>query len=296
MNHFYPLLAWLYWNPAKEAFTIPIIDRSVAWYGICFVFGFFIGYMLIIPIFKRKLGENKSVPVSELQKTSMLLADRITWFIIVGTIVGARLGEVFFYDWPYYKNHLMDIFKVWNGGLASHGGTVGVILAIFLFQRIVCKKYPEFTFLALLDMVVVPTAFVAFCIRIGNFFNQEIIGRETAVPWAVIFAHPADGSPAVPRHPTQLYEAFAYLLTFFLLFYLWKYKSEKMKPGMMCGLFFVLVFGTRFFIEFLKMPLSMLIDESTIHMGQYLSIPFILIGLYLLLRGRKKCCEPVGKC
>ena len=284
MDHVHSLIAWIYWDPPTEAFTLPFIGRPIAWYGICFVFGFFVGYLLIVPIFKRKLQREQKVLPSDIQATSLYLVDRLTWFIIAGTIIGARLGEVFFYDWPYYKHHLLDIFKIWNGGLASHGGTLGVLIAIFLFQRIIGKRY-GFTFLSLIDMVAVPTAFVIVCIRVGNFFNQEILGNETTVPWAIIFGHPADRSAVVPRHPAQLYEAGAYLLIFGLLYYLWKFKAEKFKPGMICGLFFVLVFGFRFMIEFLKTPLSMVIDESVLHMGQILSIPFILLGLFLLLGG-----------
>jgi prolipoprotein diacylglyceryl transferase len=281
MDFLTPLVAWLYWDPPKEAFTIPVIDRPIVWYGICFVFGFLVGYLMMIPVLKRHL--EGTVAPSELHKTCLHIADRLLWFLIAGTLIGARLGEVFFYDWPYYKNHFTDIFKIWNGGLASHGGTVGVLLAIFLFYRTMGKKY-GFSFLGLIDMIAVPTAFVIGWIRIGNFFNQEILGQETTLPWAIVFGHPADGSIPAPRHPAQLYEAGAYFLIFSLLYYLWNYRNSKLTPGLITGLFFTLVFGARFLIEFLKTPLSLVIDETSLHMGQYLSIPFILGGILLLYK------------
>lgn len=279
------IIAWLYWNPERVVFTIPIIDRPIVWYGLWFVLGFAVGYAIVLPMFKRKLQQTRTLskPLNDL---ALYLVDRLTWFVVAGTIIGARLGHVFFYDWPRYQHHLGDIFKVWEGGLASHGGAVGVLLALFLYQRMIRKNFPEFTYIALLDILVVPTAFVACCIRIGNFFNQEILGTPTTVPWAVIFGNPADGSPLEPRHPVQLYEAGVYLFTFFLLGYLWKYKSEKLRPGMLSGLFFILVFVSRFFLEFLKAPQSLMIDESFMQTGQYLSIPCIIFGIWLVLNSR----------
>lgn len=273
-------LSWLVWDPPREAFTVPYLNRPVMWYGIFFVLGFMIGYYIILPILRRKLEKNHPDQAKEL---SVYLAERLVWFTIIGGIVGARLGEIFFYDWPHYRDHPLNVFKVWEGGLASHGGAVGALIAVLLFHRLICKRFPEITLIGLLDMIVIPTAFVAFCIRIGNFFNQEIIGISSTVPWAIIFKHPADGSLPIPRHPTQLYEAFVYLATFIFLFTLWKVKGEHLKQGILSGLFFVIVFGSRFIIEFWKNPLSQMIDESRIHMGQYLSIPFILAGLILMI-------------
>jgi phosphatidylglycerol---prolipoprotein diacylglyceryl transferase len=219
------------------------------------------------------------------QEFAYFLTDRMTWFIILGMIVGARLGHVFFYDWPLYRDHLLEIVKIWKGGLASHGGTVGVLLGLFLYNRWVLKKFPEITPIGLLDMVTVPTGLVISFIRVGNFFNQEIFGPETTVPWAVVFGHPYDGSPALPRHPTQLYEAMAYMTIFLGMLLLWNTRSERLKPGMISGLFFFLVFSVRFVLEFLKQPMSQMIDESFLQMGQYLSVPFILLGLILYLKG-----------
>lgn len=366
MTHFHYFLAWIHWDPPRFAFTVPYIDRPVAWYGIFFALGFILGFLLIIPIFKNKLLQSKKILerdiaswpllISDLKKgigkseghlfsiykrlsvkaqeavkglkikqepdeslkaeilqvlsasmidsqlqlsrshienlfpkaintvreLAVFLTDRMTWFVVAGTIIGARLGHVFLYDWPRYQKNPLEIFKIWEGGLASHGGTIGIMIALFVFLKINQKRFPEFTFIDLLDILCIPTAMAAFWIRIGNFFNQEILGPVTTVPWAVVFGHPYDGSPPIPRHPTPLYEAGAYLFTFVFLYALWKRKGEQLKRGMLIGLFMLCIFGSRFVIEFLKSPQSMMIDESFLSTGQYLSIPFVIMGLVLL--------------
>lgn len=281
------MIAWLYWDPQKVVFTIPLIDRPVVWYGLLFVFGFIVGYFIMLSMFKEKLRQTTKLSPKEISQQAFTLLDRLTWFVVAGAIIGARLGHVLFYDWPRYKDHLFDIVKVWEGGLASHGGAIAILLALFIYQRMINKKFPAFTFVALLDMITVPTAFAGCCIRIGNFINQEVVGNSTTVPWAVIFGHPADGGAPLPRHPVQLYEAVFYLLTFFLLFSLWKFKGNKLRPGIISGLFFILVFGSRVIFDFFKAPQSLIIDETSFQMGQYLSVPFILLGLILLFYGNR---------
>ena len=160
-------------------------------------------------------------------------------------------------------------------------GAIGIFIALYFLYRSYDKKY---SYLRLLDLVVVPTAFVAVCIRAGNFINQEILGTVSRVPWAVIFAHPADGSLPIPRHPVQLYEAGFYLLTFAVLMLLWKKWCRK--DGKIAGLFFVLIFGFRFFVEFFKVEQSSYV-HTTLTMGQYLSIPLIALGCFLLWIKRK---------
>jgi len=276
----HPILAWLFWDPERVVFTIPLINHPIVWYGIWFVFGFIFAYICLIPMIQRRLEGPQ-----ELKRERALIAlDRLTWLVVIGTIVGARLGHVFLYDWPYYQHHLIEIFKVWRGGLASHGGTVGVIIALVVYRISYYKRFPEITFIGLLDMIAVPTAFTACCIRIGNFFNQEILGTESQHPWAIVFGHPADGSAVVSRHPVQLYEALAYLLLFFFLAYLW-ISRPKIKPGMLIGIFFILLFTARFFLEFFKLPQSFMVDESFLQTGQYLSLPFILLGIGLIIYG-----------
>lgn len=286
----HPTLAWLYWNPERTAFTIPFINRPVVWYGLWFVLGFIVGYLILLPMFRYQLQKSRHISnedseaLRSLNPLAYMLLDRLTWFVVGGTIIGARLGHVFFYDWPRYQNNLGDILKVWEGGLASHGGAVGVLIGLILYQRLIRKNFPEFTFITLLDLIVVPTAFTAFCIRMGNFFNQEILGSPSNVPWAVIFGDPIDGKEIAPRHPVQLYEAAVYLLTFFFLWFLWRKWRDDLKPGVLSGLFFIMVFGARFLIEFLKTPQSLMFKETFLQTGQYLSIPFILWGIILLMK------------
>lgn len=363
------LLAWLYWNPPRELFVIPFIERPIVFYGLFFVAGFVIGYFLITALFAQKLGVQKKLQIHDIaswpslikylqvssghsdsplypitQKLSVklkeelsslqlwqdanpsqqenilhaintvlsqsnlnrekleklmpkalvpaknfafLLTDKLTWFIVLGTVIGARLGHVFFYDWPRYQNHWFEIIKVWEGGLASHGGVLGVILGVYLYHRFILKNFPAITLIGLLDCTAVPASLVSFFIRIGNFFNQEILGPPTTLPWGVIFGSPADGGPIVPRHPTQLYEAFAYLAIFFILMFLWQKKSKMLSPGVLCGLCLTLIFTSRLFIDFIKTPQSLLIDESLFQMGQYLSLPFIALGIIFFLFGQK---------
>lgn len=362
------ILSWFRWDPSREIFRIPLLNHPLGWYGLCFVTGFVLGYLVILPLFKRKLLEtthlqerdirswaslikelklfqSSTLPVklslyqklsseakndllnfhfmqepdqvlkkeilrvlndtknklsrSDLEKLfplailpikelSIFLADKITWYVTIGTLVGARLGEIFFYDWPHYRDNPLSIFKIWEGGLASHGGTVGILLALILFRKSIYRNFPEFNFLSILDCLCIPAALGATFIRIGNFFNQEIIGAETDAPWAIIFGHPVFGKPDVPRHPVQLYEALAYFLIFVTLFSLWKFGRKHLREGLLIGLFFVLTFSSRFFIEFYKVPLSAIIDESFLQTGQYLSIPFVVAGSILIWHAMRK--------
>lgn len=364
-------LAWLYWDPAREAFTVPFLDRPVMWYGILFVTGFILGYLLINPILTRFLNQirrlaapdildrphfihvlrtspspivtqldsfldpttreqlkqhtpfkctpeiqkqileglnrflsDSSVSREELQQifgkslastkqTAYFLADRLCWFVVTGTVVGARLGAVFFYDWPYFRQHPLEIFQIWHGGLASHGGVVGVMLSLYLYQRYIRKWYPELTFLRLLDYAAIPSALTACFIRLGNFMNQEILGSPTSLPWGVVFGHPADGSLPIARHPIQLYEAGAYLISFCILWTLWKKHYYDKQPGAFVGLLFIFIFGSRFVLEFWKATQESIIDSSFLQMGQILSIPFILLGCYLVWRAHRSysCCN-----
>lgn len=280
-------LGWITWNPDRVLFTIPYIDRPVAWYGFWFALGFIIGYAVFVPMIRDRLMQMRHISREQAAPLAQRYVDRMTWIIVVGMIIGARLGHVFFYEWPIYKAYPMEIFKVWKGGLASHGATVGILIALFIYRLMTRKEYPEFNFITLLDTIVVPTAIPAAFIRIGNFFNQEILGTPSNVPWAVIFGDPADHSAVVPRHPVQLYEAIVYLFTFFLLYGIWKAKGNAVRPGLLSGLFFVLVFGSRFFLEFFKEHQSIMIDESFLQTGQLLSVPLVIAGALLIAFGGK---------
>lgn len=270
MNSF----AWLYWNPNRIAFTIPFIDHPVMWYGLFFVSGFFLGYLLIQKILSRFFAD----PI-----IASAVSDRLVWYSVIATIVGARLGHVFFYGWHYYKNHMLEIPLVWQGGLASHGGTIGLLISYYLFV----KRCPEstakkLTYLELLDRVAIPTALVGCCIRLGNFWNQELVGTVTQMPWGVVFGSSFIGSSLEPRHPVQLYEAAAYLAIFFLLLYRWRKGEDSWKKGELLGFFLVCVFSARFFLEFFKQSLTGLPSQAFgLDMGQVLSLPFIVIGMVL---------------
>lgn len=278
------MLATFFWDPDPVAFKIPYIDHPVAWYGILFVTGFILGYIIVYNMFTHILTEQK---IPSPKQEALYLTDRLTWYTVIATIVGARLGLVLFYDPFRYLTHPVEILKIWKGGLASHGAIIGILIALFLYSRSIRNKYPHLGFVRVVDIVSVPAALAAFFIRMGNFMNQEIIGIPTSMPWAVVFGHPADGSMPEPRHPIQLYEGFSYLLVFIFLYSLWKRFGMKLKPGMLSGLLFILVNTSRFFWEFLKSPQHGIMQDSHLQTGQYLSIPFIILGLVLFFYGSK---------
>jgi phosphatidylglycerol:prolipoprotein diacylglycerol transferase len=285
------MFSHLVWDPDRVFFEVPYLHHPVMWYGVLFAFGFVVGYFLVRKILASFFMLHASLSKEEAEKESLRLVDSGILYIIVGAIVGARLGHVFFYGWPYYREHPLDVFKIWEGGLASHGGAVGILLALALFIWVNRKKTPSFTFLMALDLLVIPTAFAAGCIRIGNFINQEITGIPTSLPWGVIFVNPMDGIPGVPLHPVQLYEAFFYFLVFIFLLTMWLKDRQTLGRGILTGWFLVLVFGIRFVLEYVKVTHETSFDlHGWVKMGQLLSIPFILLGIGFLIYGyaRKK--------
>ena len=201
-------------------------------------------------------------------------------FIIVGTVVGARLGHVFFYAWDYYSQHPWEIIKTWEGGLASHGGVVGIFLALLVHSKYYTKRNVFWT----IDRVVIPTAIVAMLIRLGNLFNSEIYGVQTSLPWGIIFER---NHETVPKHPTQIYEALAYLVTFIVLHRMYWKTDAKSKTGLISGIFFIMVFSARFLIEFVKEDQEAFEAGMMLNMGQWLSIPFILGGIALVVLAKK---------
>ena len=219
------------------------------------------------------------------RKLAMGIIDQLTTYLVIGILVGARLGYVFFYGWPSFKANPMEIFKIWEGGLASHGASFGILLGLTFFIIRRSKEKLKFSFLHVLDVIAIFTGVIAFFIRIGNFVNQEIVGIPTTVPWAIIFAQPFGGEAAVPRHPVQLYEAFFYLLLAIFTYMLWKKNKVKMGEGVMSGVLITLLFAFRFFIEFFKEHQGLVIQpQNALQMGQILSVPFVVLGLMLVLR------------
>jgi phosphatidylglycerol:prolipoprotein diacylglycerol transferase len=362
-------LSWLYWNPPRDVFTIPLIDRPIAWYGVLFVLGFILGYFIVIPMISQFLFQSKRLStldilnwslfiqqlkskennsnslaskfyqeldphlkqkiknltdetqidvelksgllkelnrflqhkeversdlekafphiISSINQVSYFLSDRLCWFLIAGTVIGARLGVIFFYDWPYYRSHPSEIIKIWKGGLASHGGALGIAFALYLYVLYVRKWIPSVNFLKLLDIVSIPAALGAGFIRLGNFMNQEILGTPTTLPWGIIFGDPADESPIIPRHPVQLYEAILYFSTFFFLYFLWKKNKGQIQTGMLSGILLISVFLGRFILEFWKSNQESFVHLPFFQMGQLLSLPFVLLGIFFIFYGRK---------
>ncbi len=206
--------------------------------------------------------------------------DKAFVYVVVGAVIGARLGHVFFYDWDYYSKHLMDIPQIWKGGLASHGGAIGIILALWIYSRRVSKK----SILWILDKVVVPTALAGCFIRLGNLMNSEIYGKPAPedFPLAFIF----ERVDQIPRHPVQLYESVSYLIIFIILYFVYWKTNKREKPGYIFGLFLVLVMGARFVLEYYKHEQGGFEEaiDNFLSTGQLLSIPFVLIGLYFIFR------------
>jgi prolipoprotein diacylglyceryl transferase len=238
----------------------------IYWYGILFATAILSGLEFMKWAFKL---ENKDESVIE----------PLFIYAVVGIVIGARLGHCLFYEPDYYLAHPMKIFAVWEGGLASHGGGLGAIIALYIGTR----KY-KFDFLWLIDRLVIPTALFGFFVRMGNFMNSEIVGVPTQSSFGIIFSR----IDMLPRHPTQLYEAFAYLLIFFLLFWIYATKRENIKVGFIFGLFLVLVFSARFMIEFVKTKQADYTADMMLSAGQMLSIPFLIVGVGCMMWSMKK--------
>ena len=192
----------------------------------------------------------------------------------IGTIVGARLGHCLFYEPAYYLSNPIEILKIWRGGLASHGAAVGIITALYLFSK--KTKRPT---LYILDRVAITVALAGVLIRLGNLMNSEIYGTATSLPWGFIFVR--DGQ-TIPMHPTQIYEALSYLAGFIILYLIYQKSNAKPKPGLLFGIFLIITFGTRFLIEFIKQPQVGFEANMTLNMGQWLSIPLVIAGLYFI--------------
>jgi phosphatidylglycerol---prolipoprotein diacylglyceryl transferase len=223
--------------------------------------------------------------VTSIEKKSLKFSESALLYMIIGTVVGARLGHILFYEniTEYILNPI-NIIKTWEGGLASHGGIIAIILASILFVR----KEKSISFLAFADLATIPTMFVCAWIRIGNFINQEILGDVTTKPWGIIFKSPVDGGAILPRHPMQLYEFLLYLSVSALLFTLWYKKTYIKKTGLYIGIALTISFSVRFFLEFLKVPQSIYDADSFLQVGQLLSLPMIILGLVFVIFSRKE--------
>ena len=242
---------------------------ELRWYSILFVSGFILGWFIFSWFCDREKVDKK-------------ILDPLLYTLLICTIVGARLGHCLFYQPDYYLGSwkgFWEIFMPWKGGLASHGGTIALILGMWWFARHYGRKN-DFDFVWLLDHLAIAVAFAGAFIRFGNLFNSEIYGVETSLPWGFIYELRGE---TVPKHPTQLYEGFTYLILGFVLIGLYKWKLDKMYRGEFIGIFLLVCFGSRFLIEFIKEPQVEFEKAMTLNMGQLLSIPFILLGVFFLI-------------
>lgn len=259
------ILDFITWDASPVIFSIGPL--ALRWYGLAFAIGFIIGYNIVAKMFKHEGAPEKWLGI-------------LLTYVVVATIIGSRLGHVFFYQWDYYSQHPGEIFKIWEGGLASHGGVIGNFIAVWLFSIFVTKKSVSWT----VDRLVVPVAMVAGLIRLGNLMNSEIYGGVTDLPWGFIFVR--DGQ-TLPMHPTQIYEALCYFALFGVLMWMYWKKNAQERPWLISGVFFIGVFVSRFLIEYVKnVQVGKEIDMIAtygINMGQLLSIPFIIMGVVMVV-------------
>jgi len=274
-------------NPGAEIATgsCPVIissiiwDRSpdliragpvtVRWYGLLFALGFYLGYLVLRWIFRKE-----KIPEKDLG--TLLL------YVLAGALIGARLAHCFLYEPGYYLSRPGEVLQIWRGGLASHGGVIGVLIALVFYTRTRTGQ----SYLWLIDRLAIAGTPSAVLIRIGNLFNSEIIGTESALPWAFVFPR-AGLDPLLPRHPVMLYEAAAYLVIFLLLVAVYRKRQGRVPPGELSGLFLVTVFTVRFFLEYFKVPQADYSLPLPLRVGQLLSVPAVIAGVILLVSSRR---------
>ncbi len=277
------LLNYITWNVNPELFSIGSL--TVRWYGLLWAIGIWLALVVVQKIFKSEKLPDKWV-------------DSLFMYTVIGTIVGARLGHCFFYEWKplvepvtflgitftygnHYLSHPWELFYIWRGGLASHGGAIGILIAMYLYNKNVSKK----GFIWVLDRLVIGAALTGAAIRLGNLMNSEIYGSATTLPWGFIFVR--DGQTE-PMHPTQIYEMLYCLVTFGITWWLYWKKQAYKKTGLIFGVFLIGIFGTRFLLEFIKLNQEAFEAGMLLNMGQVLSIPFIIWGIWLIVRSSKK--------
>ncbi|WP_428661102.1 prolipoprotein diacylglyceryl transferase [Runella sp.] len=272
------MLNYIVWDIAPDLITIDLFGASlpIQWYSLLFASSFLIGQMILTYFFRTD-----SIEVTQIE--SLLL------YMVIATVIGARLGHYLFYEWELLfsdpQEWLLSMIHIPFRGLASHGATLAILIALYLYSR--KRDNPPFLWLA--DRIVIAAALGGALIRLGNLFNSEIYGTPTNLPWGFVFVRETDISllPLVPRHPTQLYEAFFCLFLFALTFYLWKQKRHILPTGIITGIFMILLFSFRFMVEFLKTPQEGFENGMLLNMGQWLSLPVILTGFFILFYAAK---------
>src|SRR6478609_2528006 len=243
------LFNYILWNVSPDAFTIPFFNHPVRWYGLSWAIGFLLSQQVMYFIYKKEGRPTKEI-------------DDLLIYVLFATVIGARLGHVLFYDPAYYFSNPSQILVIWEGGLASHGAAIVLPIGLYLFARQTKVRY-----LWILDRMVIITALTGAFIRLGNLMNSEMAGIPTTMPWGFIFTSIDD----LPRHPAQLYEALYCFAIFFALFTIWYKQKDQTQDGFLFGLFLIVLFSLRF------------VDDMILNMGQLLSIPFVLIGVGVLI-------------
>ncbi len=273
-----PLFLSITWDVSPYILDLKVgnMPLQISWYGLFFAFGFFLGYSLLRFIFRAEGKSPQQV-------------DTLALYVILGTIVGARLGHFLFYEWELLVSQplqwLLTMITPPFRGLASHGGTFAILVALYVYA-----KRSDQSFFWITDKVLIPGCLGGTFIRLGNLMNSEIYGFPTDLPWGFLYVHETDPVllPVVPRHPTQLYEAVFYLLLFIAFFGIWRYKRHRLPEGFATGLFLILLFSFRFVIEFLKNNQVSFENSLQLNMGQLLSLPVIVVGIVILFLSRKK--------
>ena len=268
------VLDYIIWDVNPYIFTFPekfplLGGRPVAWYGLLWALVFVLGYYVMRKIYRK-------------ENLSDELLDKLTMYMLIFTIVGARLGHCLFYEPSYYLANPEKFLYIWEGGLASHGGAIGILIGLYIYARKIKKPY-----IWILDRIVIPVALGGAFIRLGNLMNSEIYGYETSLPWGFKFVRdwtpgtPIDAIPAC--HPTQIYEALFCIIVFVVLMYLYfKKGTADKRPGFLFGLFCTVIFGSRILIEFIKQPQVEFENSMVLDMGQWLSVPFVIVGIYFM--------------
>lgn len=271
--------AFISWDP--NPVIVDLFGFPVRWYGFFFALAFLAGFQLVTYIFKK---EGKATEQ----------ADQLLMYTMVATIVGARCGHYFFYEFPLLQTDplrfLIQMITPPFSGLASHGASIGLFIAFYLYSR----KNPGMSYLHITDRIVPAVALAGFFIRMGNLMNSEIIGKPTELPWGFKFLKDTEFNPygdpnlVLARHPSQLYEALSCLVIFALLMWFWSKKKQATQEGLMTGSFMIVLFTLRFFYEFLKENQSSFENNLTLNMGQILSIPAVLFGVIVLVYAYRK--------
>jgi len=267
----FAVLTQITWDVSPDIFRLGPLP--IRWYSVGWLLAFGVGFHLV-----RRMYRREGKPEEDLE--TVLL------YMILGAIIGARLGHCLFYQPGYYLSHPLEIVAFWRGfrGLASHGGTLGILVSLYIYSR----RHPGQPYLWLLDRIAAPTALGGFFIRMGNLMNSEILGRPSDAPWAMVFVR----VDPIPRHTAQLYEALSYLAIFFLLLWLYRRKGPALPRGLLTGTFFATVFGARFCIEFVKERHAAFEAGLPLSMGQILSIPMVLLGLGILFTSLRRGFQP----